>query len=166
MDERRSALEKDDGFAEFYKNNFERIYKYVYRIFPNKQIAEDIAQETFYTAYLKYGEFRGHPNPQLWLLRIARYKILECRKSMRYRRAEPLEQECPELAKEDVHYSVKELEVSALTMLGEKGWRLIKRRYLFGSTISEMAEAEGITENNMRVRLSRLRSRLKNGLED
>lgn len=169
MEEKEAVMSVDNGvnrdFAVFYKENLEMLYHYIYRVFPNKQIAEDIMQETFYVAFKKQSELWEHPNPRYRLLRIARYKMKEFRKKMRYRNTEPWEPERFDLAEEDVSYDIKELDVAACHMLGEKEWRLLKKYYMFGVTISELAKAEGITENNMRVRLSRWMKTLRNQIE-
>jgi len=162
MREEKSGI---DEFAKFYTQNYDLIYKYAYQMFQNKYIAEDIVQETFCIALRKQNELRDHPNPKWWLLRTARYKIAEVRRRMKYWCMEPLELDRPELAREDARFDIKELEMMALTTVGEKEWQLMKKYYLFGTTISELAEAEGITENNMRVRLSRWTQRLRKGIE-
>lgn len=169
MGEKEAVMSVDNGvnqdFEAFYNENLEMIYHYIYRIFPNKQIAEDITQETFYVAFKKQDELWKHPNPRYRLIRIAKYKMMEFCKKMRYRNTEPWEPERYELAEEDVSYGIKELDVTARSTLGEKEWCLIKKHYLLGVTISELAEAEGITENNMRVKLSRWTKRLRNHIE-
>jgi RNA polymerase sigma-70 factor (ECF subfamily) len=162
MGEEISAI---NGFAEFYNQNYDFVYKYVYRVFQNKFISEDIVQETFYTALLKQDELWGHPSPHLWLLRTARFKILEFHRRMRYWCMEPLDQGKPELAEEDPNFNIKELEMTAPITIGEKEWNLIKKYHLFGVPIAELAKAEGITDNNMRVRLSRWTQKLRNELE-
>ncbi len=170
MEEKKAVMSVENGvnhdFAVFYKENLQMIYHYIYRMFPNKQIAEDIMQETFYVAFKKQGELWEHPNPRYRLLCIARFKMKEFRKKMYYRNTEPWEPERYDLAEEDVSYDIKELDVAACNALGEREWCLIKMHYLFGITISELAEAEGITENNMRVRLSRWTKRLRKQIED
>jgi len=165
MEEKQSAFSEAGRFSELYQQNYQKIYRYVYRVLLDRQTAEDIAQDTFYLALLKYDEFLDSPNPHSWLYRTARFKILEFYRKMQYRLMEPLEQDNPELMKEDVQFSMKELEVTALTTLGKEGWQLIKKYYLLGTSITELAKAEGVTENNMRVRLTRLKKRLWNGIE-
>ncbi len=165
MDKKEAVMNEGNDFAAFYRENLDLIYHYIYRIIPNRQLAEDLTQETFYTALVKQDELWGHPNPKLWLMRIARYKMMEFRKSMRYRKTEPLDPEGIEAAELDAGYGITELNVIAGNMLGEKEWQLIKKYYLFGATISELAEAEGISENNMRVRLSRWTKQLRNKID-
>lgn len=164
MKERESALDKADGFAEFYSEHYETVYKYVYREIPNKQIAEDIAQDTFLVALEKADVFRKHPEPKLWLLRTARNKMMEMYRRMRYWGCEPLSENM-ELAREEPMFEYKEVDLSALAILSEEEWALFKRRYLYEDTVSELAESLGITENNMRVRFTRIKKKLLKELQ-
>lgn len=164
MKERESALNKADEIAEFYNKYYDTVYKYVYREIPNRQVAEDIAQDTFLIALEKKEEFLVHPAPMLWLLRTARNKMLELYRRMRYWEFEPLVEK-GELAREDPLYEYKEIHLSALAILDEEEWMLFKRRYMYDDTVSELAEELGITDNNMRVRFSRIRKKLQKGLQ-
>lgn len=147
-------------FELFYRRYFDRIYQYVHRRIRNAQTAEDIVQETFCAAYMKRHILQEHSQPQLWLLRTAKNKMLELHRSMRYRITVPLEEK-KDLGQEELRYRIKELEVTALATLGTEEWKLVKDYYLYGFTVSELAEEKGITENNMRVKLCRLRKKLR-----
>lgn len=148
-----------DEFAVFYQKYFDRIFGYVYRRISDVQTAEDIAQDTFCAAYAKRQVFLGHAQPLRWLLRTARNKILELYRYTGRQATVPLEE--LELGREELRYEVKELELTALTTLNREEWELVRDHYLYGVTISELAGAAGITENNMRVRLWRLKKRLQ-----
>lgn len=164
MREKRFMTGTTEEFEIFYREYFNRVYKYVYRKIPNPQVAEDITQDTFYAAYVKCQELARHPKPELWLLRTAHNKMLEFYRRMKYRDTVPLEEESLELGKEEIYYQMKELELTALATMNQEEWQLMKKYYFFGYSIQELAEAEGITENNMRVRLSRLKKRLQGDL--
>lgn len=160
MMEKESEDRETKEFEAFYREYFGGIFKYVRRRIPDVQTAEDIVQETFVTAYAKRQDFLGHSQPKLWLLRTAKNKISELRRRMRYRATIPLEEE-PEVGWEEPGYRVKELELTALKTVGMTGWELVRDYYFYGITISELARAEGVSENSMRVRLSRLKKKLR-----
>lgn len=165
MEEELSVNGAADDIAKIYRRYFSDVYKFVYRKIPNKQVAEDITQDTFLLAVKKCEEILKHPNPRAWLLRTARYKIMELNRKMNRWDMEYLE-ECPELEEPAHQYERIELELTALATISEKEWNMIKQYYLYGTTIAEMAETEGITENYLRVRLSRLRKKLRDGMDD
>ncbi|MCI9337489.1 MAG: sigma-70 family RNA polymerase sigma factor [Lachnospiraceae bacterium] len=152
-----------DEFAEVYKAYFDDVFKAVYHRIPNRQMAEDITQDTFFAAFRRGEEFLRHPEPKLWLFRTAHNKILEAYRKTKRWDMEPLELH-QELAAQDCYYEV-ELNLSALAVIGKKGWQVIKAYHVFGNTISEIAESESVTENNMRVRLFRVRKKLRDGMK-
>lgn len=151
-----------DEFTVLYRKYYDDILKYVRHRVRDVQAAEDIVQETFCAAYEKKQVFLAYAQPQLWLFRTAKNKMLEFGRRMRYRQTVPFE-DAPEPGREELRYKVKELELTALATLDEQEWRRVRDHYLYGVTIPELASAEGITENNMRVRLSRIKKKL---LED
>jgi RNA polymerase sigma-70 factor (ECF subfamily) len=156
--------EETDEFAEVYKAYFDDIFKAVYHRIPNRQIAEDITQDTFFAAFRRGEEFLRHPEPKLWLFRTAHNKILEVYRKAKRWGMEPLELH-PELAEQDCYYGEVELNLAALEAIGKNGWRVIKAYHVFGNTISEIAESESVTENNMRVRLFRVRKKLEDRMK-
>ena len=145
MEDQKFGTEGTDEFAVFYERYFNRIFRYAYRRISDVQTAEDIAQDTFCAAYAKKQDFLGHAQPLKWLFSTAINKIRELYRYAGRRATVPLE----------------ELELTALATLDRQEWELVKDYYLYGVTISELASAEGITENNMRVRLWRLKKRLR-----
>lgn len=149
-----------DEFAAIYQQYYDRVYRYVRRRIPDVQAAEDIVQDTFFIAYMKKLDFLGYAQPLAWLFRTAGNKIMERWRYMRRCGAESLE-EALGLGQEELRYEMAELEQTALKTLGRDEWRLVKRCYLYGITVSELAEAEGVSEGSMRVRLWRLVKKLQ-----
>jgi len=158
-------MNTEEKFTEFYKEYYEEIYKYVRHRIPNAQMAEDVVQETFYTAYKKRDVFLEHPYPRRWLLCTARNKVHEiCRKMKRWAAA-PLGELSHEIITEEIGYDYKELELAVLRVLSEEDWQMLRGYYLYGVKASELAEQNGITEGNMRVRLTRLKQKLRSAIE-
>ncbi len=153
-----------DEFTEVYKTYFNDVFRTVHHKISNRQAAEDITQDTFFAA-LKLGkDFLDHPKPKLWLLRTAHNKMLELYRESKRWDMEPLEK-CQDLAAQDCHYGEVELNVSALATISEEDWRTIKAYHVFGTTIAEIAKSKCITENNMRVRMYRVKKKLKDRIQ-
>lgn len=150
-----------DEFAALYRKYYDRVFRYVSRRVSDVQTAEDIVQDTFFVAYMKKLDFLEYAQPLAWLLRTAGNKILERWRYMRRCGAESLEETEPGLGQEELRYVLAELEQTALKTLGREEWRLVKSCYLYGVTVSELAEAEGVSEGSMRVRLWRLMKKLQ-----
>lgn len=94
----------------------------------------------------------------------ARNKMRELYRKMKRNASETLE-EIPELAVEEPDYNEIELELTALSIIDKEDWELIKDYYLIGITTRELAEKYEITENNMRVRLHRLKVKLRKKID-
>lgn len=163
MKEKQSAKSGTDQIAEIYRSCYKDVYKYVYRHIPNVQMAEDIAQETFLAALEKVDEFLAHPNPKHWLIRTARNKMYELCRWMKYWSCETLDESMTE-PKADVRLEYEEVNLAALAILSAEEWTLFKRRYLYGESIGELADSLGIKENNMSVRLTRIKQKLRDGM--
>jgi RNA polymerase sigma-70 factor, ECF subfamily len=73
------------------------VYRYVLRRVPQPDEAEDITAEVFAAAFAGLPRFRGECPPYLWLLTIARRKIIDTKR----RRAARRETLASELANED-----------------------------------------------------------------
>lgn len=63
--------------AELYERYLEDLFRYVLQRVPSQEEAEDIAAEVFAAAFAALPRFRGDCPPYLWLLSIARRKIID-----------------------------------------------------------------------------------------
>lgn len=161
MEERERTTDAVNAFEEIYKACSPEVYKYVYRRIQNREAAEDIVQEVFYTAWEAKENFMEHPDQMGWLIRTAKNKLCEHGRKMKYRISESLEERESELAVEETDYAKIETELTALSLLKREKWELLKEYHVLGTPIGELAERHGITENNMRVRLCRYRAELQ-----
>lgn len=59
-------------FEMIYLKYFNIVYKYLLSITNNKEISEDLAQETFYRAILNINSFKGNSKVTTWLCEIAK----------------------------------------------------------------------------------------------
>ncbi|HBA46960.1 MAG TPA: hypothetical protein DCZ91_04010 [Lachnospiraceae bacterium] len=84
----------------------------------------------------------------------------ELRKKMESNSVESLE-EVQDVGAEEIDYEKIEIELTMHKVIADEEWELIKDFYLRGITIRELAEKYGITENNMTVRLHRLRKKIR-----
>lgn len=155
---------RDDKFEEVYKTHFRDIYKYVYRLVQNSEVAEDITQDVFCAA-LDLGEkFMSHENRRGWLMVATKNKLREMRRKMRCHVLLPLDEKL-ELEVGESDFREIDLELTALCVLDREDWELVKDYYLGKTTIKELAKKYGITENNMRVRLHRLKVKVRKAVE-
>ena len=57
---------------EIYKQYSQTVFKYIFCLTDNKELAEDITQETFVIAVQKINTFRGDCKLSVWLCQIAK----------------------------------------------------------------------------------------------
>ncbi len=57
---------------KIYNENFKIVYKFLICMTHNKEIAEDLTQETFYKAILNIDKFKGNCKMSVWLCEIAK----------------------------------------------------------------------------------------------
>ena len=65
-------MKNRDNFEKIYVEYFDLVYKYLYCLTRNADIAEELAQETFYKAILKIHTFKNQSKISSWLCQIAR----------------------------------------------------------------------------------------------
>lgn len=63
---------EDIEFSKIYEMEFVYVYKYILSICCNKELAEEITQQTFFRALEKYEDFRGECQIRTWLCQIAK----------------------------------------------------------------------------------------------
>lgn len=66
--------------SEYYEEHSRLVYRYLFRLCGNDDLAEELTQETFYQAIRTLDRYRGECKPSVWLCQIARhcwYKHLE-----------------------------------------------------------------------------------------
>lgn len=65
-----------DDFEKIYRKYFQYVYFYVLQICQNKEIAEEVTQETFFKAMSAKAKFENKSNIRTWLCQIAKNEYL------------------------------------------------------------------------------------------
>ena len=60
------------SFEDIYKIYFRRIYAFLYKLTSDSDISEEMAQETFYQAFLSFHRYDGSCEIFTWLAAIAK----------------------------------------------------------------------------------------------
>lgn len=161
MSEQWNPSPKRAEFDRLYLEYKPKLLQYVIATIENRNIAEDVVQETFYEALRKYDTFSTHPHQIGWLYRTAGFKIKEC-----LRKLEPQDEICVEPEEIEIcdceeGYCETETEMVICDTLTEDELLRFRRYFLWGESTAEIARKENITEKNMRVRLSRLKQKIE-----
>ena len=160
MSEKWETSIKQEEFDKLYLKYKKQLLQYVTATIENKGIAEDIVQETFYEAWRKYDIFSKHPDQIGWLYIAAGYKVKECLRKLGPQGELYEEDEEEACGRQEEGYSKAEMEIMICETLTEDELLRFRRYFVWGETPAEIAEKENITENNVRVRLSRLKQKI------
>ena len=143
-----------------YRNN---LYAVAFNVCKNAQDAEDVVQDTFIQYYSTRKQFETEQHVRAWLIRVAINKAKNVNNSFWRKNKVPLEEYMETLA-----FETKEsAELFETVMrLPEKYRIAIHLFYYEDYTTSEIAEILKISISNVKVRLSRGRSLLKETLKE
>jgi RNA polymerase sigma-70 factor, ECF subfamily len=180
---RRAQAGELDAFEALAERYEERVYSLALRMLRHEQDAEDVTQQAFLSALEALKNFRGEASFSTWLLRIATHaalKVIRKRKGLETvsleEATEPGEdygsiphpeyiadwRQSPEQL---VHRNeVRRLLDAALGKLDEKHRLVFLLRDVEGLSVKETAEALGLSEANIKVRLLRARLQLREEL--
>lgn len=145
---------------EKYQNN---LYAVAFNICKNAEDAKDIVQETFIQYYSLRKEFDNEQHIRAWLIRVAINKAKNINRSFWRKNKRPLEDYM-----ESLTFETPESEelFETVMALPEKFRIVIHLFYYEDYAIREIADILKISESNVKVRLPRGRSLLKEKLQE
>ena len=145
---------------EQYQNN---LYAAAFNICQNQMDAEDVVQETFVQYYTTKKEFENEQHIRAWLLRIAINKAKNCCRTFWKKNKCTLEDYMETLPFSDTQSRSLFEEVMKLP---DKYRIVIHLLYYEDYTVREIAEILKLSESNVKVRLSRGRTLLRETLKE
>jgi len=169
-----------EAFAHLVDETSAHIYRAALQILGDERDAEDVLQETYLKAFRALPDFEGRSSLTTWLYRIA---VNEALMLVRKRKPPAISVEEPEPF--DAEAESEEMEIVDFCCLPERDTlssetrrfmdRAVRKlpenlrmvfvmRDIEGYTIQETAQALGLSENNVKVRLLRARLRLRQEL--
>jgi RNA polymerase sigma-70 factor (ECF subfamily) len=179
---RRAKAGDFDALETLITRHEQKVYSLALRIMRHRQDAEDVVQQTFLSALEHLGSFREESSFLTWLMRIATHAAL---KIIRKRRGldvvsldaahspdDPTPLPHPEFIA-DWRASPRELAArretrqlldAALNQLDEKHRLVFLLRDVEDLSVRDTAQALGLTEANVKVRLLRARLALREHL--
>lgn len=151
------------AFAALVRRHQSRVFLLAGRFFRRREDVEDVAQETFFTAWRRLATYEARAPFEHWLTRVC-LRLCYARLAADRRREDPLPPSDPVAphhnpgAAIDVERLLARLTPSdrfVLLLLDGEGW-----------SVKEIAERIGWTVTNVKVRAFRARRRLRQVLED
>ena len=77
------AAEYDGAFDALYLAHVEKLLRYAQGQIQNREMAEELVQDTFHEAYLKFDRLRCHENPGGWLMQTLKNKLANYQRARR-----------------------------------------------------------------------------------
>jgi len=73
-----------DDFERIYREYFQYVFFYVLQLCQNREMAEEVTQETFFTALNTKAKFQNQSDIRTWLCQIAKNKYLTLLRKRKY----------------------------------------------------------------------------------
>jgi RNA polymerase sigma-70 factor (ECF subfamily) len=154
----------DADFAAFYEANYERLVVQLFAVAGNLQDAEDMVQEAFARACLRWRRLHAYGRPAAWVRRVAFHLALQglrrARRSLGLAgRSDP--------AREPLRLTAEQLDlVQALGRLSLRHRQVLALHYLADLPVEEIARDLALPVGTVKSRLARARQRLAAQLTD
>ncbi len=167
--------EYDGAFDALYLAHVQKLLCYAQSQIQRREIAEELVQDTFHEAYLKFDRLRCHENPGGWLMQTLKNKLLNYRRTRQ--RETALLSGWPEDAAETavpgdlVEALAARQQVSAIREYVSAHFDpddrfLFQKLLVEGVSHKAAAQSLGITVWNSQKRLERIRRRLREAFPD
>jgi RNA polymerase sigma-70 factor (ECF subfamily) len=160
-----------DGNARAFETLMKRYTSSVYgvamRLMKDEDEAQEVTQMAFIQASRQLDSWRGE-NFGAWVTIIANHIALRMLEKEKRRQTEPLDDntDAPdETYDEQKEQRLQSLE-AAVAQLPEADRQIIQWHYYEGVPLQTIAQRVGQTENNIKVRIFRIRERLKMKIEN
>ncbi len=142
-------------FEVIFEEYFDRIFNKILGMVKNKQDAEDISQEVFFSVYKNMKKFRKESNIYTWIYRIAINKVYDFyrKKKVNFELNEEIFQ-----IEDDVNLNTKIILEDKLKILENREKRIILMKDIYGYKFREIAKL-------MEMKLSTVKSSYYKGMK-
>ena len=150
------------AFETLMKRYTSQVYGAALRLMKDEDNAQEVTQLAFIQAYKQLDSWRGE-NFGAWVTIIANHIALRLLEKEKRRQTEPLDEntDAPdETYDEQKEQRLQSLE-AAVAQLPEADRQIIRWHYYEDIPLQIIAQRVGQTENNIKVRMYRIRERLK-----
>jgi len=153
-------VNQEQEFTRLYKEFGPGISKLCLGYTGDAALAEDLLHEAFISVWNNMAQFRGDASWSTWIYRIA---VNTCLSHLRKNKAKTIDIEIPSLSHlpDETHNKEQEVQLlyKSISRLSEAD-RLIISLVLDDKPYEEIALITGITENNLRVKIHRIKKQL------
>ncbi len=153
-------------FDEVFSRHYPIVYRYALSLCQNAAMADEIAQETFYRAFLKIDTFRGECGLSVWLCQIAKHEVYRHRRHLT-RHAEQDATEGGLSLEVSLANREQAFQIHRLLHALEEPYKEVFSLRLFGELpFLDIAKLFGKTESWARVTYYRAKQKLTNAMKE
>ena len=151
-------MEEREAFREFYLKYAKKLYRVVERLQEIQEgkvgdITEDVVQESFLLAFVKWDEIRKSGKPMGWLVVTAKYYI--------YNQIRMKDNQTISYQEKDIILDFIDDSQLLRETLTEPEEREMFTYYLCGYKSAEIAEKLNMNENTVRVKIKRMKDKIR-----
>lgn len=155
--------------TELFDRYYRDVYGYLYSLSRDHSLSEDLTQEVFLEVVRSISTFRGESDVKTWLFSIARHRwFAHLRRKDRQIKTESIHDlyDCASLSTTDPHDRQEMLGlIDGLLQRESETTASVLRLRMEGFSYFEIAQRLGISENSARVIYFRIKTKIKNHLE-
>ena len=156
------------AYRQLVEKHQDFVYTIVKRIVNKAEEAEEVAQDVFVKAYQKLPDFRGTAKFSTWLYRIAYNSAISHTRKKKIEFLSTEEQMIENYSEDEIMQTIKGLNPDeqkkliheAMSILPRTDSLIITLFYFHEKDLEEISEIVGMTHNNVKVKLHRIRKRL------
>lgn len=157
---------------EIYKEYFKKVYIYLLSLTNDESIAEELLQETFYSAVKNINKFRKECSVKTWLYKIAKNKWIDY-----YKNSQKIQEiEINDTNKEYLSTNTMEEEYlnkyelldicNKIHSLDENSKEVFYLRIGMNFSFKEIGDIIGKSEENARIIFYRVKNKIKEGFKN
>lgn len=150
-------MARRDEFDEFFLANHAALVRTMTVITGDAALAEDVVQEAFQRAYVRWRRVRRYDQPLAWVRRVAINRSRDVIRSERRRRSREERTAAPEATTD----TVPDIDlVAVLGRLSHQQRVAMTLRYLDGLSVAQVAEAMDLSDGAVKYHLHHGRKRI------
>lgn len=160
------TTDSDAAFVQLLTEHQSAIRLYVSSLMPGESAAADVTQQANSTIWKKRSDFAMGTNFKAWVFAIARYEVLNFRKTQARDSRLVFSDQLEEIIGSELPHMVNDLDdrqqalKSCLTKLKKADRELISHRYFSGGSLKEYSAEVGRSVGSLKVTLHRVRNKL------
>ena len=156
--------EQGKTIALLYKEMYDNLYTYAYGILREKELSEELVQETFQIACGKPSELLSSANPRGWLMNTLKNVMKNVRRKRATMAKYIVLAEAVDIDQIAVSDPGSDIDLLYSGLISEDEFQLLKRVTVDRYTMLEAAEELGISEDACKKRVQRAKKKLRANL--